>query len=154
MTGESWYPSNRLNVHVNVVACVSKSNAEPSIILFPGRQMSRVMRNQLFACAKTKTQISCAVTAQLISAFDFATQTVQPLYFLNQNFQASCHLLLLRSSDCVGPVRKPRRQVFSRRSSNEPWYEKTWPRGYKTVFMLISAEHEISTAHKYQISQT
>ena len=36
--------------------------------------MSCIMReNRLFAYAKTKTQISCAVTAQLISAFVFAT---------------------------------------------------------------------------------
>ena len=25
-----------------------------------------------------------------------------------------------------------------------------WPRGYKTFFMLISAEHEISSANKYE----
>ena len=25
----------------------------------------------------------------------------------------------------------------------------TWPRGYKTFFKLSSAEHEISTAHKF-----
>ena len=30
--------------------------------------------NRVFAYAKTKAQISCAVTAQLISAFVFATQ--------------------------------------------------------------------------------
>ena len=27
---------------------------------------------------------------------------------------------------------------------------ETWPRGYKTFFMLISAEHEILNAHKYK----
>ena len=26
----------------------------------------------------------------------------------------------------------------------------TWPRGYKTVFMLNSVEHEILDAHKYK----
>ena len=31
------------------------------------------MRKPVFANAKTKTQISCAVTVQLISALDFAT---------------------------------------------------------------------------------
>ena len=46
-----------------------------------------------FAYAKTKTQISFAVTAKLISAFVFATQIVQSLYFLNMKFQASIHLL-------------------------------------------------------------
>ena len=42
--------------------------------------MSRVMRNPHFAYGKTKAQISCAVTAKLISAFVFATQIVQFLY--------------------------------------------------------------------------
>ena len=41
----------------------------------------------LMAYVKTKPQISCAVTAKLISAFVFATQIVQFLYFLNPNFQ-------------------------------------------------------------------
>ena len=27
----------------------------------------------------------------------------------------------------------------------------TWPRGYKTFFMLNSVEHEILNAHKYEI---
>ena len=57
-----------------VVAC-SKSfihNCEP--------HMSRVVRKPVFfAYAKTKTQISFAVTAKLISAFVFATRIVQPL---------------------------------------------------------------------------
>ena len=35
--------------------------------------MSLAMRKPVFAYAKPKTQISCAVTAQLISAFVFAT---------------------------------------------------------------------------------
>ena len=70
-----------------------------------------------FAYAKTKTQISCAVTAQMISAFVFATRIVQSLYFLNPIFQASSHLMLLYSPVCVGPGRKPRRPVFSQRGS-------------------------------------
>ena len=36
-------------------------------------ELSRVMRKPTFAYAKTKTQISFAVTAKLISAFVFAT---------------------------------------------------------------------------------
>ena len=73
--------------------------------------------NRLFAYAKTKTQISFAVTAKLISTFVFATRIVQSLYFLNPKFQASSHLLWLCSSVCVGPTRKPRRPVFSQRGS-------------------------------------
>ena len=47
------------------------------------------MRKQDFAYAKTKAQISFAVTAQLISGFVFATHVVQ----FNPKFQASSHLL-------------------------------------------------------------
>ena len=61
----------------------------------------------LVCICKTKTQISFAVTAKLISAFVFATQIVQSLYFLNPKFQASSHLLRLYSLVCVGPGRKP-----------------------------------------------
>ena len=66
---------------------------------------------------KTKTQISCAVTAQLISAFVFATRIVQSLYYLNPKLQASSHLVWLYSPVCVGPGRKPRRPVFSQGGS-------------------------------------
>ena len=63
------------------------------------------MRKPAIAYAKTRTQISFAVTAKLISAFVFATRIVQSLYFLNSKFQASSHLLWLYSlvvSDLVG----------------------------------------------------
>ena len=54
-------------------------------------EKSRVMRNQNFAYAKTKAQISCAVTAQLISAFVFATRIVIFLFYLNPKFSSfSC----------------------------------------------------------------
>ena len=70
-----------------------------------------------FAYAKTKTQISCAVTAQLISAFVFATCIVQLFFYLNPKFQASSDPLWLYSLVCVRPGRKPRRPVFSERGS-------------------------------------
>ena len=63
-------------------------------------------------------QISFAVTAKLISAFVFATQIVQSLYFQNPKFQASNHLLRLYSLVCVIQGRKPRRPIFSQRGSN------------------------------------
>ena len=63
-------------------------------------------------------QISFAVTAKLISAFDFSIQILQSLYFFNQKFQASSHLLWLYSLVCLGPGRKPPRPVFSLRGSN------------------------------------
>ena len=75
--------------------------------------------NRIFANAKTKTQISFAVTTKLISAFVFAIRIVQSLYYLYTKFQASSHLVYLHSLVCVGPGRKPRRRVFSRRGSSQ-----------------------------------
>ena len=49
--------------------------------------------NQQSAYAKTKTQISFAVTTKLISAFVFAKRIVYFLFFLNPKFQASSLLL-------------------------------------------------------------
>ena len=69
--------------------------------------MSRVMGKKRIAYAKTKTQISFAVTAKLISAFVFTTWIVQYLYFLNAKFPASSHLQLLYSIVCVRPGPKP-----------------------------------------------
>ena len=75
--------------------------------------MSRVVRKPaLFASAKTKAQISLAVTTKLIRAFVFATRIVQSLYFLNPKFQASIYLLWLHSSIYVGPGQNPRKPVF------------------------------------------
>ena len=56
----------------------------------------------IFAYAKSKEQISCAVTAQLISAVVFTTWIVQSLFFLNPKFQASSRFLRLFVSDLVG----------------------------------------------------
>ena len=84
--------------------------------------LSLVMRKPFFTCAKTKTQISCAVTAQLITAFVFATWIVQPHFYLNQKFHASSHLRWLYSQDCVGPGRKARRSFFSERGSFNATY--------------------------------
>ena len=75
------------------------------------------MRKPAFSFAKTKTQISCAVTAQLISAFVFATWIVQSLFYLNPKFQACSHLLWLYSLVCVRPGRKPLRPIFSQRGT-------------------------------------
>ena len=74
--------------------------------------------NGIFAYAKTKAQISFAVTAKLISAFSFATRIVLFLFFLDPKFQASSMLLRLYRPVCVGPGRKHWRPVFSRRGSN------------------------------------
>ena len=70
-----------------------------------------------FAYVKTMAQIICTVTAQLISAFVFATKIIPFLYFLNPKFQVSSHLLWLYNPVCVGPGRKLRRPIFSRHGS-------------------------------------
>ena len=59
-----------------------------NVMIFPapGSSLKNVLKetcNQIFAYAKTKAQISFAVTAKLISAFVFATGIVQFLFFLN-----------------------------------------------------------------------
>ena len=74
--------------------------------LFPFHMLAHIklkecrMRNKTlsriqpyFAYAKTKAQISCAATAQLISAFVFAIQIVQLLFLLNPKFQVSSPFL-------------------------------------------------------------
>ena len=54
----------------------------------------------------TKTQISCAVTAQLISLFVFAIQIVQFFFFLNLKLPASSPLLWMYRQIFVRPGRK------------------------------------------------
>ena len=57
------------------------------------------------AYAKTKAQISCAVTAQLISGLVFAIRMVTFLFFQSPKFQASSLFLRLTDwlmSDLVG----------------------------------------------------
>ena len=68
--------------------------------------MSLVMRKAAFCIymQKQRRSFSCTVTAQLISAFVFATPIVQSLFFLNPKLQATSHLLRLCSPVCV---RKP-----------------------------------------------
>ena len=87
--------------------------SEKSLLLYE----PRCEKTGFFAYAKTKTPISFAVSAKLISALVFATRIVQSIYLLNPKFQCSSHLLWLYSPVCVGPGRKPRRPVFSQRGS-------------------------------------
>ena len=106
------------------------------------------MRKPAFAYAKTKTQISCAVTAQLISALVFAIRIVQSLYYLNPKSQASSHLLWLYSLVCVGPGRKPRRPVFSQRGSPHPErYLSTTMLSYLLAGMYTPSHYEFHGSH-------
>ena len=62
--------------------------SQVSIFSFLPMNEPHYEKKWLFPYVKTKTQISFAVTAKLISAFVFATWIVQSLYFRNPAFQA------------------------------------------------------------------
>ena len=98
---------NSIILHGHVFVMVNTIGSASSLVFGSWRVLCPGTANVLssreikrFAYAKTKVQISFAVTAKLvtaklISAFVFAAQihVVQSLYFLNQTFQASSHLL-------------------------------------------------------------
>ena len=56
------------------------------------------------------------------------------------------YMLVFRSHDVT--INKPRLRVSDMVLEN-PEYGLIWPRGYKTVFLLNSAKHEIFIANKY-----
>ena len=98
--------------------------------------MSLVVRKPAFAYAKTKTQISFAVTVKLISAFVFAIYTVHSLFFLNLKFQASSHLLWRYRLVCVRPCRKPLKTGFLNEAHIKP--NKQYSVTYACIlYMLI-----------------
>ena len=74
-------------------------------------------KTQQHAQVKPKAQISCAVTAQLISVFVFATQIVQSLFYLHPKFQVSSQLLQMHRPVYVRPGRIPQKLVFLRHGS-------------------------------------
>ena len=71
-------------------------------------------KKRIFSYAETKAQISCSVTAQLISAFVFAPWIVQFLFYLYLKFQAPSLFLKLYMPVSVRPGQRP---VFSLRGS-------------------------------------
>ena len=73
--------------------------------------------NRIFANAKTKAQISRAVTAQLISAFVFATRIVQFLLYLNPKFQASVFFSATVQAGLCQTWSEPKLLIFSRTGS-------------------------------------
>ena len=87
------------------------------ILLLTTYYMSLVMRKPAFCVCKNKDADQLRSSGKLISAFVFATRLVQSFFYLNPKFKASSHLLWFFSPYCVGPGRKPRRQVFSRQGS-------------------------------------
>ena len=86
-------------------------------VLSLGRFFPHVFENQQSANAKTKAQISYAVTARLISTIVFVTRILQFLFYINPKSKVSILLLWLYSLDCVRPGRIPRLLVFSCRGS-------------------------------------
>ena len=82
------------------------------LLILPIRKQNKwaaSWENQRSAYAKTKRQISFAVTVKLISAFVFAIWIVQSLYFLYTKCQASSHLHWLHGLVCVRPGQNPHR---------------------------------------------
>ena len=67
-----------------------------------------------FRLCDNKAQISCAITAQLITAFVFATQIVQFLLHLYLDNQYSTFLLWVYRPVCVGPCWKSQRPACLR----------------------------------------
>ena len=114
------------------------------LVWSPKDKWAASWENRLFAFAKTKTQISFAVTAKLISAFVFATQIVQFLFYLNPKFQASSYILWLHSPVCVGPGRKPRRPVYSERGSN--YLGITWTSPFSYSFYSRADNNSVFSA--------
>ena len=95
--------SNNLKLYNYSLVCVGPDKKPVQIFSQNGLMLSQVSttykcaaswENQQSAYAKTKAQISFAVTAKLISAFVFATWIVHFLFFLNPKFQASSCCLL------------------------------------------------------------
>ena len=93
-----WYksPVNNYNLRIHCkIFCLQifqmsfyllRHNISNSSIFITNRKDKIILENRIFAYAKTKAQISCAVTAQLISAFVFAKQTYNSFPNNVQNF--------------------------------------------------------------------
>ena len=65
------------------------------------------MRKPAFCISEKQRRRSAAITAQLISAFVFATKIVQSLFFLNPKFQVSSHLLVCTACFVLDLVGNP-----------------------------------------------
>ena len=91
--------------------------------------MSLIMRKPAFCICENKALNSCAVTAQLISAFVFAIQIVQSLYYLNPKFQASSHAssVAVQPGFCQTWSETPKTGF----SHNEAHISEPWTWGYK-----------------------
>ena len=111
---------------LNVIVLGSACQSIQQLFTMLSSSMSRDMRKPDFCICENKDTDQLRGNkdtdhlrgnAKLISAFVFATQIEQSLYFLNTKFQAASHLMRLYSQVSVGPGRKSRRPVFSQRGS-------------------------------------
>ena len=105
----------------------------------------RAPLNLQFAYAKAKAQISCPVTAQLISMFVFATYIVQSLYFINPKFQASSNLLWLYSLVCADNLGNPKNRLLSHDTASDDFSNF---RGFENFEILHYPLTCISSARK------
>ena len=74
-------------------------------------------KTAFFANAKTKTQFSCAVTAQLIIVFDFPYMDITILLLPKSEISSLFSPSVAVQSGFVEPGRKPRSPVFLQRGS-------------------------------------
>ena len=80
---------------VNIFLCFCLTYTQPNLYIY--MYIAATWENQQSALAKTKAQISFAVTAKLICAVVFATVIVQSLFYFNAKFK-----LLALSCACPG----------------------------------------------------
>ena len=85
--------------------------------------MSCCIRKPTICIAKIKRQIDCALIAQLICHFVFATGIVQFFFYLVQKFKASSLLLSIYRPLYVRPVQKPKLLVFLWGISNHSMFQ-------------------------------
>ena len=129
-------------LHMRKQRCKSAVQFWASLLFEPHHE-----KTVFFANAKTKTQISFAVTAKLISAFVSTTWIVQSLYFLNPKCQASSHLLWQYSPVCVRPGRKPE-HWFSHVSAHLQMLLTGNKGKILSMFALCTGSHIVTLTYK------
>ena len=99
--------------------------------------LCRVMRKPAFCICKNKDADQLrGKRADDQSLWFCYKDKKKSLYFLNTQFEPLSYLLWLYSRVCVGPGRKPRRQVFSRRGSFVPLHEMTALSFHRILFFF------------------
>ena len=106
VTSDVHVPLTPSKVHLVIIAHLSAAAVINKIFIIIYVQSNEPChekkKKQIFAYAKTKAQISFAVTAKLISAFVFTTRIIKLFLLLYPKFQASS----LFFQDCIGQFMK------------------------------------------------